>query len=152
MLFPIIWCVLLCLLLWTSIRTFKNVAFLSLSKQISEGPVVNQGDWEDFTTDQASSDGPPVHVYNRPKFKLRPSISWTDSDAGPRLSFWNGRVDGFFMMDRSPHGRICTTDHTNNRWTVGQMDKVCPWRPATDLTVFEIFLKSSSNTVSKNYL
>ena len=64
MLFPIIWCVLLCILLWTSIRTFKNVAFLSLSKQISEVPIENQGDWGDFTTDQASSDGPPVHVYN----------------------------------------------------------------------------------------
>ena len=37
----IIWCVLLCLLLWTSIRTFKNVAFISLSKQISEGDTCN---------------------------------------------------------------------------------------------------------------
>ena len=44
-LFPIIWCVLLCLLLWTSIRTFKNVAFLSLSKQVSEELDENQGDW-----------------------------------------------------------------------------------------------------------
>ena len=30
---------------------------------------------------------PHVQVDNRPKFKLRRSISWTDSDAGPRLSF-----------------------------------------------------------------
>ena len=30
---------------------------------------------------------PPVHVDNGPKFGHRPSISWTESDNRPRLSF-----------------------------------------------------------------
>ena len=41
------------------------------------------------------SNGPAVHMDNGPKFKHRLSISWTESDAGPRLSFLNG----FLTMD-----------------------------------------------------
>ena len=44
-------------------------------------------------------------------FKILLSISWTDSDAGPRLSFLGRRVDGFLMVDRRPQERIRTTDH-----------------------------------------
>ena len=49
---------------------------------------------------------PSVHVDNGPKFVLRPSISWTNSDAGPRLSFEGGRVDGFLTI----FGRIRAKD------------------------------------------
>ena len=52
-----------------------------------------------------SADGWYFHVNNGTKFKLQPSISWADSDAWPRSSFWDGRM---------------------NRWT-----KVRPWRPGT---------------------
>ena len=46
-----------------------------------------------------SADLPTVHVDNRPKFGLISSISWTNSDAGPRLSFKGGRADEFLIMD-----------------------------------------------------
>ena len=75
---------------------------------------------------------PSVHVDNGPKFVLRPSISWTNSDARPRLSFEDGRMDRFFTMDRPPHGRIRTLDQEYHfdvdewtdfwRWTVHSMD------------------------------
>ena len=51
---------------------------------------------------------PFVHVDNGMKFGLRPTISWTNSDVGPRLSFEGGRMDRFFTMDRPPHGRTRT--------------------------------------------
>ena len=52
----------------------------------------------------------PVHVDNGPKFGLRPTISWTNSDFGPRLSFEGGRMDRFFLP-----------------WTVHLMDELGRW-------------------------
>ena len=66
---------------------------------------------------QPSADGSHIHVNNRPKFKLRPSISWTVSNVVPRLPFWGerrprtgGRIS---TIDRPPHRRIWTVDHDN---------------------------------------
>ena len=57
---------------------------------------------------------------------IHPSISWMNSDAGPRSSYWGWRVDGFVMMDRSPHGQNRTLDQdydfSVDEWTVFQ-----PW-------------------------
>ena len=99
---------------------------------------------------------PSVHVDNGPKFVLRPSISWTNldagprlsfeggrmdiffyhglwtswtnSDAGPKLSFWGRRVDRFLTMDRRLHGRIRTIKKST-RWTEvdGQTDETDRW-------------------------
>ena len=96
-----------------------------------------------FVTNQAFADEdgrlrtstrPSVHVDSRPKFWPRPSISWTNSDDGPRLSFEGGRMDRIFTMDRPPHGRIRTPDQDNNfkvdertnflSWTVHLMDGI----------------------------
>ena len=50
-----------------------------------------------------SADRQPVHVSN---------VSWTNSNAVPRLSFEGGRMDRFFFtMDLPSHGRIQTTNH-----------------------------------------
>ena len=75
---------------------------------------------------------PLVHVDNGPEFVLRLSISWTNSDAGPTLSFQGRRVDGFLTMDRPLHGRIRTTHDKKilpdgRRWTGKRMKQTDGW-------------------------
>lgn len=41
---------------------------------------------------------PHVHVDNRAKFKLRPAITWTDSDAGP-LEILKPSVEAYALLD-----------------------------------------------------
>ena len=39
------------------------------------------------------------------------SISWTDLDTGPLYLFSDGRVDGYFQLDRPSGERIRTVSH-----------------------------------------
>ena len=66
---------------------------------------------------------PFVHVDNGPKFRLGPSISLTNSDVGPRLSFEGGRMDQFLP------------------WTVHLMDEFGRWTKKIILrwTIWRIF-------------
>ena len=97
---------------------------------------------------RSSTDRPPVHMGNGPKFKLRPFMSWTDSDARPRLSFWrwtahlmdefegrtikklsvNGRTDGpFTSCTDSDDGILDGSLKYSNMDGGGQPDKWTKW-------------------------
>ena len=80
---------------------------------------------------------PSVLVDNGPKFVLRPSISWTSLDAGPRLSFEGGRMDIFLTMDRRLHGRIRTIKKPpdGRKWTGRRMKQTGGWTN-DPLTIF----------------